>query len=141
MQDGLAQIAAALETRDYTTVSNVQVTFYAALCLPCSLSVAPACSALAAAVPLMAPGPARTLPRMCQWVTRCAACSAPLLAPPLLYPVHSTREPHACAQQQLLRRTDGAAAVQTSLTSTDWDECSTWLTVLKRLVRQRMTLP
>lgn len=29
---------------------------------------------------------------------------------------------------------------QVSLTTTDWDECSNWLTALKRLIKARATL-
>ena len=30
--------------------------------------------------------------------------------------------------------------VQISLTTSDWDECSTWLTALKRLIKARQML-
>lgn len=32
-------------------------------------------------------------------------------------------------------------SVQANLTTTDWDECATWLTAIKRLVKLRATLP
>jgi protein transport protein SEC31 len=34
-----------------------------------------------------------------------------------------------------------AQHIQVGLTTSDWDECSQWLTALKRLVKARQSLP
>ncbi|KAK9836862.1 hypothetical protein WJX74_009784 [Apatococcus lobatus] len=35
---------------------------------------------------------------------------------------------------------DTALQIQMGLTSTDWDKCKSWLSVLKRLIKQRQTM-
>ena len=114
VQEGLVQIAAALDAQDYNTVSTVQVWFCVSLRLSqhpwhvsCARVLADSCSKLVS-TRAIADKPADGV-----WYQDCISAG--------------TEQP--------------MCLLQTNLTSTDWDECSTWLTVLKRLVRQRMTLP
>jgi hypothetical protein len=54
-------------------------------------------------------------------------------------------EDSCCCNSQLCAALDSgdygtATQIQVGLTTSDWDECSQWLTALKRLVKTRSTL-